>query len=235
MINDQIIQEITRKTQAFWNKEVRKDSFSQIARGKEIGHRIADLVDDKTTGLLAINYTTRYQRDRRGNKLPRSMGDIWLESGDIYHPINVKTGVSATNGQPNMVSLKKLLDALLDQQIDSYYLLMVKLDLQPPITCLVHFIDMLDYLDYVTFDSGPGQIMLKSRLFFPFLATQKHPSRQTMKQKVEQLVALLEDGERRLIENRKRDLGGYRTKAQVYTSLEQHLVTPLSQESLNLR
>lgn len=94
------------------------------------------------------------------------MGDIWLESGGIYHPINVKTGVSS-NGQPNMVSLKKLLDALLDQQIDSYYLLMVKLEIQQPITCLIHFIDMLDYLDYVTFDSGPGQIMLKSRLFFP--------------------------------------------------------------------
>lgn len=134
-----------------------------------------------------------------------------------------------------MVSLKKLLDALLDQQIDSYYLLMVKLEIQQPITCLIHFIDMLDYLDYVTFDSGPGQIMLKSRLFFPFLATQKNPPQRTIKQKVEQLLALLEDGERKLIENRKRDLDSYRTRSRLCTSLDQHIVTPLSQESLNLR
>jgi hypothetical protein len=163
------------------------------------------------------------------------MGDIWLESGGIYHPINVKTGVSSTNGQLNMVSLKKLLDALLGQQIDSYYLLMVKFEIQQPITCIVYFIDMLDYLDYVTFDSGPGQIMLKSRLFFPFLAQQKNPPRRTIKQKVEHLLALLEDGERRLVENRKRGFDSYRTRAQRYTALDQHTVTPLSQESLNLR
>lgn len=62
--------------------------------------------------------------------------------------------------------MKKLLDALLMHQIDSYYLLMVKLEIQQQTTCVVHFVDMLDYLDHVTFDSGPGQIMLKARSFF---------------------------------------------------------------------
>jgi hypothetical protein len=122
MINISLLNKIREKVQKFWNEEVKKEWFITMAQGKEIGHRIADPVDDKTTGWLAVNYTTRYQRDKRGEKLPRSMGDIWLENNGIYHPINVKTGVSSTNGQPNVVSLKKLLESLFLRQIDSYYL-----------------------------------------------------------------------------------------------------------------
>ncbi|MBM4421837.1 MAG: hypothetical protein FJ030_00430 [Chloroflexi bacterium] len=235
MIDNHIVKQIQREVQSFWDKEVRKDYFAQLAQGKEIGHRIADLVDDKTTGWLAVNYITKYQRDRRGSILPRSMGDIWLEHSNIYHPINVKTGVSATNGQPNMVSLKKLLTALLLQQIDSYYLLVVKIEIQKPIRCAVHFVDMLDHLDYVTFDSGPGQIMLKARAFFSARATGVIPEKRSVKQKVEKLLDLLEDGERRLAENRKRVLLNYRKRAQDYSLLAQHLVTAKTQEALNLR
>lgn len=81
----------------------------------------------------------------------------------------------------------------------------------------------------------PAQDKSCSSLVFSFLATQKNPPQRTIKQKVEQLLALLEDGERRLIENRKRDLDSYRTRSRLCTSLDQHIVTPLSQESLNLR
>ena len=235
MLDSVTVLQIEEGAQAFWDKEVLKAYFVQTAQGKEIGHRIADLVDDKTTGWLAVSYVARYQRDRHGNKLPRSMGDIWLEQEGIYHPINVKTGVSTTNGQPNMVSMKKLLDALLMHQIDSYYLLMVKLEIQQQITCVVHFVDMLDYLDHVTFDSGPGQIMLKARSFFTARSTRKTPPKRIMREKVEFLLDLQEDGERRLAENRKRDLGKYRERALEYANAMQHLVTPKTQEALRLR
>ncbi|HHY55665.1 MAG TPA: hypothetical protein GYA08_09535 [Chloroflexi bacterium] len=234
MLNAELVREIEAGAQTFWESEVQKAYFVELAQGKEIGHRIADLVDDKTTGWLAVNYLTRYQRDRRGNKLPRSMGDIWIEDEGIYHPINVKTGVSSTNGQPNMVSMKKLLDALLNYQIDSYYLLMVKLDIQQSILCNVHFVDMLDYLDYVTFDSGPGQIMLKSRAFFAARSSRTIPLPRTIGQKVQMLVDLLEDGERRLVENRKRSLEIYRQRAQQYADAGSHRVTAETQEALLL-
>ena len=87
----------------------------------------------------------------------------------------------------------------------------------------------------VTFDSGPGQIMLKAKSFFAAMANQVTPPKYTIKQKVERLVEMLEDGERRLAENRKRDLADYRQKAQTYTRLTHHRVTPESQAALNLK
>ena len=56
-----------------------------------------------------------------------------------------------------------------------------------------------------------------------------------MREKVEFLLDLQEDGERRLAENRKRDLGKYRERALEYANAMQHLVTPKTQEALRLR
>ena len=235
MINTNLLSEIRKKVQEFWNGEVKKDYFIQIAQGKEIGHRIADPVDDKTTGWLAINYRTVYERDKDGNKRPRSMGDIWLEDNGIYHPVNVKSSVSATNGQPNLVSLKKLLDSFLLQQIDSYYLLIIKFEIKKTIGCSVYFVDLLDHLDYVTFDSGPGQIMLKSNNFFEAMRENIQPVKRTIQYKVKKLMALLEDGERRLVENRKRDLKIFRERFKEYVLNDRHIVTPESQKPLNLQ
>jgi hypothetical protein len=163
------------------------------------------------------------------------MGDIWLEHQGIYHPINVKASVATLGGQPNMVSLKKLLNALLLEQIDSYYLLIVKFDLQLTPTCQVYFLDMLDYLDYITFDSGPGQIMLKATKFYQALAQHEPPPTLSLGQKVNRLLDLLEDGERRLIENRRRVLLAYRQKAADYNQSPTHRVTAETQAPLNLR
>jgi hypothetical protein len=235
MLDQQIAAEIRRKTQTYWDSEVNNPEFVEIAKGKEIGHRIADLVDDKTTALLTLNYITKHQHDGHGKRLTRSMGDVWLKHNGIYHAINVKTGVSSTNGQPNMVSLKKVLDALLLFQIDSYYLLMVKLEIEKPIRCAVFLVDMLDYLDYVTFDSGPGQIMLKAKAFFTAMTGGVKPAKRTIKQKVSRLFQFLEDGDRRLAENRKRSLDGYRQRVVAYGSQSRHIVTPATQSPLNLQ
>ncbi len=235
MLDHRIADEIRRKTQAYWDSEVRNPEFVEIAKGKEIGHRIADLVDDKTTALLTLNYITRHQHDSRGKRLTRSMGDVWLKHNGIYHSINVKTGVSSTNGQPNMVSLKKVLDALLLFKIDSYYLLMVKPEIEKPIRSTVYFVDMLDYLDYVTFDSGPGQIMLKAKAFFGAMANGVKPVKRTIRQKVDRLFNVLEDGDRRLAKNRKKTLDGYRKRVHDYASRSKHIVTPATQAPLNLQ
>jgi len=88
---------------------------------KEIGHRIADEVEEKTTTLIEQNFTAARQHNRRGLAVDRSMGDIWVLSNEIYNPINVKAGEANQNGQPNIVSLRKLLRAILSHQVDSYY------------------------------------------------------------------------------------------------------------------
>lgn len=237
MITKQFAEEIRLKTQAYWEAEVGRPEFIEIAKGKEIGHRIADLVDDKTTALLTLTYpyATKQQHDKHHRIVKRSMGDIWLKCNEIYHPINVKTGVSGKGGAPNMVSLKKVLRALLLFQIDSYYLLMVKLVLGKPIRCTVYLVDMLDYLNYVSFDSGPGQIMLKADAFFEAMERGVCPHELTIQQKVQTLFKLLEDSVHRLVKNRQHALAEYQQRVTRYSELSQHIVTPSTQAALNLQ
>ena len=139
MIDEKMGESVYITAQQFWEEQSTSPIFQQIAQGKEVGHRIADFIDEQTTSLLTRHFSTRFQRDQNGRVLTRSMGDIWLECNGIYHPVNVKSGVTGSEGQPNMVSLKKVLTSLLLCQIDSYYLLMVKIDINNGISSNVYF------------------------------------------------------------------------------------------------
>ena len=237
MLTADTIRSITAETLRYWKQEVTKEYFVEIAKGKEIGHKLADLVDEKTTALLTLNHRTGYQRSSSGQKRARSMGDVWLLDRHIYHPINVKTGLVGSEGQPNLVSLKKILSSITARQIDSYYLLMVKIAIQDDTGAInpsVVFTDMLDWLDYVTFDSGPGQMMLKAKAFFdeydPAVVQHK-----TMAEKVKTLFALYKDGERRLRINRERDLKKYRNAVDKFLGSKDWTVTTATQENLSVQ
>ena len=188
MLSSRILTSIHTEATEYWRDEFRKPEILGIAKGKEIGHRLADLVDEKTTALLTVNYLTKHQRDAQGRKRSRSMGDIWLWDNGIYHPVNVKTGIIGS-----------------------------------------------DWLEYVTFDSGPGQLMLKAVKFFnEFDPTAVKPTT-TIKDKVRRLMDLYEDGERRLKENREKDLDDYRRHFEAFMIDNEIIVTPETQESLNLQ
>lgn len=236
MLSHQTLVSISSETSLYWKTEVRRPEIVGIAKGKEIGHKLADLVDEKTTALLTVKYLTQHQRDARGRKRSRSMGDLWLQDNGIYHPINVKTGIVGAEGQPNLVSLKKVLEAIMARQIDSYYLLIVKMQIETDpqeIIPSVYLIDMLDWLDYVTFDSGPGQMMLKAGRFFKEYAPRKVKDLD-IRQKAQNLMDLYEDGEKRLRENRQRDLQLYRQKFHSFMAGKDFLVTPETQRRLLL-
>jgi hypothetical protein len=162
------------------------------------------------------------------------MGDLWLHDHGIYHPVNVKTGIVGAEGQPNLVSLKKVLRAIMACQIDSYYLLIVKMQiLADGIIPTVYLLDMLDWLDYVTFDSGPGQMMLRAAKFFKEFDPKKVVSTD-IRAKVQRLMDLYEDGERRLKANRERDLGRYQERFHQFMALKGFVVTADTQRSLRL-
>lgn len=235
MLSEKTIASVTSDVLAYWTDEVKKSEIAGIAMGKEIGHKLADIVDEKTAALLTLNYLTRYQRSASGEKRSRSMGDLWLHDSGIYHPVNVKTGVVGAEGQPNLVSLKKVLRAVMARQIDSYYLLIVKMQIETEtIIPYVYFVDMLDWLDYVTFDSGPGQMMLKAVRFFDEYYGKKITPL-GIKDKVRRLMDLYEDGEKRLRENRDRDLARYQQDFRVFMEDVAPVVTSKTQRSLNLR
>lgn len=235
MIDDSTAQRILSVAQGHWSEHVQSTAFKQIAQGKEIGHRIADFVDENTTALLAKHFQTRHQRDGDGNARSRSMGDIWLHSSGIFNPINVKAGVVGREGQPNLVSIKKLLDALLDCRIDSYYLLIVKVAIDASPKAQVFLVDLLDYLEFVAFDSGPGQLMMRAKSFFDACADGYVPPKLSVPEKVTKLFAILEDGERRLAENRAKSLTSLRSRFKGYKDRRDFHVSPANQNPLNLQ
>lgn len=222
-----VIEELTRK---FWEQQVKTDEFHGLFQGKEIGHRIADYVDERTTAMLEKEFEVVHEVDSQGKKRARSMGDVWIKSGGIYNPVNVKAGEAGKNGQPNMVSLTKLIDAILSEEIDSYYLLIVKMELSIDqddgrvITPRVYLVDMLDYLNFITFDSGPGQSMLKEKQFYDAFASGFQPEATTLAQKLQKMIDLYEDGNRRLLENRQKKLDRIRAKVRAYSLRKSHVV-----------
>lgn len=232
MIENAMLQQIHDLTWRYWQERTQEPAFLQLASGKEIGHRIADMVDEQTTALIEDSFPTKRQRKRDGSIMPRSMGDIWVLSNGIYNPVNVKAGEAGRNGQPNMVSLKKLLRAILLHQVDSYYLLIVKMRLSADIGADTYMVDILDYLDFVAFDSGPGQIMLKERQFYHFVDSGGIPAAISMDDKIQRLFGLLEDADRRLLENRARVLATIQEMRATYLANRDR---PIDQAGLNLQ
>jgi hypothetical protein len=216
-------QEIIRRTLEMWEEKAANDEvFLRLTRGKERGHRMADFVDERTTELLDAHFVTKFQSGKGGAARARSMGDVWLKSGGIFNPINVKTGVSGSNGQPNLVSLKKLLRALLNDQIDSYYLLFVKFELEDAVKPKVVLVDLLDHLDFATYDDGPGQMMLRESEFFAAMEGGHRASSTSIVTKIDRLFLLLKDGNRRLIQNRERTIAEFEKRIVAYKAQMKH-------------
>ena len=226
------MQAIKKSVSVFWGDAERLKEIKGLAQGKESGHRIADYVDDKTTSFIHAHYPAAFEKDKAGKITKRSMGDIWIKEGGIYHPVNIKTGMS-NSGQPNMVALRKLLKCILQNQIDSYYLLMVKFvsgDLKAP---AIYFVDMLNWLDYLAFDSGPGQIMLKSESFFADFKSHKVVSR-NLPQKADFLMDMLKEGDRKLLINRKEKSEHLQKMIANYKRRKNFTISAADQAVLNL-
>lgn len=204
----------------FWKIEVDNKDFRKIFRGKEIGHRIADYVDEQTTKMLTGKFNVKHQYNKQGNPTKRSMGDLWIESNKMYNPVNVKSGLVGARGQPNMVALNKLLAALLSEQIDSYYLLFVKMEvpdpMSGPVIPHVYLVDILDWLHRTVFQSGPGQIMLNEDQFFADMNAGIKPVVKPIDDKVSKLGEMLEDGDGRLVANRLKKTQAVKKRIEIY-------------------
>lgn len=225
MIEAKTQTEIVRLTLEMWQEKAQTDQvFRGLTKGKERGHRMADFVDERTTALLKTHFTTKYQTGSKG-VASRSMGDVWLHSNGLFNPINVKTGVVGANGQPNLVSLKKLLRVLLADRIDSYYLLFVKFDLSNEPAPKVFLVDLLEHLHFATYDDGPGQMMLREQDFFSEMESGRlSATGLTMLEKIVRLFDLLKDGNRRLILNRERTIKDFEQAIIDYRRRPKHVI-----------
>lgn len=251
MLEPDFGQALESKVLDYWKRQLADSDFHadvyKRATAKEGGHQLADMVDELTVGVLRTEFPakTGAQYGKTG-KRSRSMGDVWVRNNaKIWHPLNVKTGLVGSEGQPNLVSLKKLLAALLDRQIDAYYLLFVKFAVDTSrhtATPFVLLTDLLDWLafdanTFIAFDSGPGQLMLRAKAFFKAVSEGNLPPKgQFMQTKLEALFGLYEDGERRLRENREKAFCAFRERfAQFQQVPAPFAVDPQAQNLLGVR
>ena len=229
MLQPETKQRIIDLTRGLWERKIKEQEFTGLLRGKERGHRMADFVDDRTCGLLNAEMQTAYEADPAGSKRKRSMGDIWVRDGGIYHPVNVKTGEQGRNGQPNMVAMSKLLNYLLNHWIDSYYLLIIKFSFDGMPDFRIYLADLLDIRQHLTFDAGPGQIMLREQAFYEAVPPERPLPEKSIEDKITELFDLFEDGERRTQLNRERRQRVLRKSLDTFMSQPVH---PVDQSGL---
>jgi hypothetical protein len=131
----------------------------------------------KTMEEYAIHLCTKIAPDLfiRNPTNKEGMGDLFLID---LTPVNVKFGFAVQfksslgykYGKPNGVSMNKLLDELFN--IDAYYFLKIKLFVPNnaksicDLNVVVDFFNLYDYLKYVEYDAGHGQIMLNEAKFY---------------------------------------------------------------------
>lgn len=153
----------------------------------------------------------------RGTSLKSGQwGDVWVHSNNIFNPINVKAGLQGMKGQPNLVSMRKLLDYIFKGWIDSYYLLIVKFDVATAITHKAYLIDLLDWTEFIAYNAGPGQIMLSEHKFYEAFESGHVPAETSIANKVEGLFARFEDGVRALFRNRQQRLERQRAQFEIF-------------------
>jgi hypothetical protein len=225
--------DIARITQDRWTERCEAGEMAAYMQRKERGHGLADFVEDVTVTMLTRLYAGRVAFQGSGAKRRRrSMGDIWIESGGVFNPINIKTGVKEPNrrsaGQPNLVSLAKLTQAVFERWIDSYYLLFIRFLASDPPTVTVRLVDLLHIVEeFAHFDAGTGQLMLRASRF-----DDPPPTRFAVAEPqaaLAHLLAVREDGNQRLQANRDRDLAKVKAEMAGFDGS-----TPIDQGGLEL-
>jgi hypothetical protein len=203
---------IVRETEQIWEAGGKDAELAEAMHGGSVGGRdvskwVELLVTTQLKSVFGAGATFELKRD--GTRSKSSMGDIWIEGGGIFNPINVKTSVVSprgADGSPNIVALNKVTAGVFERKIDSYYLLFVHIVNEEPPTVNVRLVDLLHIVrDFVRFDSGTGQLMLNARAFHD---NPPPPIYQAVDANaaLEHLQEVRVDGNRRLAANREEEL-----------------------------
>jgi hypothetical protein len=134
--------------------------------------------------------------------------------------------------------LKRVLTALASCHIDSYYLIIMKIEHNgTEYIPHVYLVDMLDFLDYTVFNSGPGQMMLKEAHFYPavdslYAAGKYYPvPRLTLSEKVDKLYAMLEAADTQLFIDREKKRLSIEKQVAKYHLLPSPTISKTSQKA----
>lgn len=134
---------------------------------KEPGHSFGEKFEEVLVSSLVKDNNKTFSlptKTKGKGKQTRNMEDLFA----FGKSVNIKFGYHK-NGNPNICSFNRLLEKYHVGEIDSYWLLTInvkdrKKDGTFDYEC--HFFNIYDYLDYVNYDYGTGQVMLKEAKFF---------------------------------------------------------------------
>lgn len=136
---------------------------------KEPGHSYGENIEELLATKLVSKYPNHFSlpvKTKGKGKQTRKMEDIiWKNSNSL---MNIKLGHEKKDGQPNMVAFNRFFNKLHTDEIDSYYILIVNVigKTIDNLTTEIYLFNLYDYLDYVNYNYGTGQVMLKEKQFF---------------------------------------------------------------------
>lgn len=216
---DQLITDIEKKLFEKWKTVLQSnDAFINILDGKEGGHSIASYVDETTIKFIKEEFPNLLIAKERKK---RSMGDFWLKNGNCFIPFNIKTGNTDRGGSPNIVSLDKIYDFICKHVINKYFLIIVLFQKNKNWKLrILKIINILDYPEYLSYDYGPGQIMLKKDKFIKDIENNDLiVKNMSIKDTLQNLYKLANDNEKldKFIKNRQVKLKKYKEQYEIFS------------------
>ena len=171
-------EEISKLISLIRNDEELKKIVSSY-HGKERGHTLSQQIEDRVKNIIYENFGGEYSDEvslyKRGTKAgtPRPMKKNLRGKDDcrlrnfFKSPLNIKFSapsdrvIKNDNGSPNITSLFKLLNRIIEGDVEKYYIVYVMANENDEIT--VEMFDLLQNVDKWRHDFGPGQIMLNKQ------------------------------------------------------------------------
>jgi len=222
MLSNKTIATILENTNKILSKrECVSHIKNSIKSGGEVGHKVSDFLATCIENSLIDNDNIKcgFEYSKKNEKVDiRSMGDIWVKcnTSKYYTPINVKISFTK-KGSPNIAALNRIINGLNNKNIDSYYLLIVNIDEDTAKILSVVLINILDYVEFIRYDAGPGQTMLDQKRFYSHIEEFKikRPNKKLTPRLRDELVDILIetelDGLDRLIKNRMKRIDGHKS------------------------
>jgi hypothetical protein len=165
-LNQTDIKIIKREFPRIILRYIHKNSdFQKIVKSKtkEAGQSYANKVEELVIQALKNSIYGRYLSQEphiNGKVQKRPQADtLWKNA-----PFNVKL-TFMEYGSPNMGSAKRLIKKLRENIISQYYIIYVMVDKDTK-KVQVRIFDLLDNLNFIRIDAGPGQMMLDLKKFY---------------------------------------------------------------------
>lgn len=161
-MKNQLSFEEQRNVESFLEKRLSTGYFNgfsfEAEKTDEVGHSHGPGVQREVSNLLSEIFDVTYST-KNGKKLTRALADCLLD-GQIN---SIKFGV-CEKGQPNLGSMKRILDEVVNKGNNTLYVTWVNFNLTEN-KLKVWFVNILDFVDCLTWNAGTGQVMIdKSKM-----------------------------------------------------------------------